>query len=112
VSTCNVYALTNQPAFQAYYLLGTPNDADNDGLTDSYELFVSHTDPNKADTSGDGMLDGWKVLWGLNPLTNHPAQYSERANYYYDPAGRLDQVIGIRAETIGLDGEENVLSAH
>lgn len=41
--------------------LGTaPNkvDTDGDGLTDGYEYFDLATDPLKADTDGNGMLDG------------------------------------------------------
>ena len=107
---CTRYLLTNLPASSALLLLGTPQDSDQDGLTDAYELLVSHTDHYKADTSGDGMLDGWKVLWGLNPLVNNPAQTGQRANYTYDPAGWLKQVAGWRGETLGPDAEGNVLN--
>jgi hypothetical protein len=80
------------PGSEAYIILGTPKDSDKDGLTDAYELLVSHTDPNNADTDGDGIPDwfgpayfgtsgvdpwaspagdGWnnyeKYLYGLNP---------------------------------------------
>jgi Concanavalin A-like lectin/glucanases superfamily/Bacterial TSP3 repeat len=68
--TCGVYTLTNQPTTQAYYLLGTPQDSDTDGLTDAYETLVSKTDPHKPDTDGDGILDGWEILYGLNPKLN------------------------------------------
>jgi hypothetical protein len=57
----------------AFIILGTPQDSDGDGLTDAYERLVSHTDPYKPDTSGDGLSDSDKVLLGLNPLTTHPA---------------------------------------
>jgi hypothetical protein len=107
-----ILPITNLPPANAFIILGTPQDSDHDGLTDAYELFVSHTDPNNPDTSGDGMLDGWKIVWGLNPLANNTASSSQRSNYGYDPASRLDQVFGIRAETITVDGEENVLTAH
>jgi len=30
----------------AYFLLGRTNDADGDGMSDAYELLVTHTDPN------------------------------------------------------------------
>ncbi len=43
---CDTIVLTNQPGSAAYYILGTPSDRDGDGLTDAYELLVSHTDPN------------------------------------------------------------------
>ena len=65
---CTRYVLTNLPSSSALLILGTPQDSDQDGLTDAYELLVSHTNPHKADTSGDGMLDGWKVLVGIEPI--------------------------------------------
>jgi hypothetical protein len=104
--------ITNSPPGPGFIILGTPQDRDHDGLTDAYELLVSHTNPTNSSTSGDGILDGWKIVWGLNPLTNNLGISSERLNYGYDPASRLDQVSGVLAETIGIDGEENVLSAH
>ena len=107
---CNRYVITNLPSYTALLILGTPKDSDGDGLTDAYELLVSHTDPLKADTSGDGMLDGWKVLWGLGLQGNNVAQPAQRSNYTYDPAGWLKQVTGQRGETVGPDAEGNVLS--
>jgi hypothetical protein len=32
-------------------------DSDHDGLPDDWEVQVFHTDPNKADTDGDGYDD-------------------------------------------------------
>ena len=62
---CTNYMLTNLPVGSVFMVLGWPGDPDADGLTTAYELLVSHTNPNVADTSGDGMLDGWKAMWGL-----------------------------------------------
>jgi hypothetical protein len=53
-----------------------PNDFDNDGLDDVYETntgsYVSATDagtnPNIADTDGDGLTDGYEVSYNINPL--------------------------------------------
>ncbi len=73
---CNIYTMTNLPITGAFLILGTPLDTDMDGITDAYENLVSKTDPNSPDTSGDGMLDGWKVLWGMNALLNNPNQSS------------------------------------
>ncbi len=67
---CTTYLLTNLPNTQAFLILGTPLDSDFDGLTDAYELLVSKTDPFNPDTDGDGIGDGWEVVWGLNP--NNP----------------------------------------
>lgn len=105
---CSRYTLTNLPGSTAYLILGTPLDSDGDGVTDAYEMLVSHTDPHKADTSGDGMLDGWKVYWGLNPLVNNPAQTGQRANFNYYLEGWLSTVSGVRGETVGADAEGNV----
>jgi hypothetical protein len=56
------------------------------------------------------MLDGWKVLWGLNPLLNNPAQSGERDNYTYDGIGRLENTSGAFAEVFGFDAEGNITS--
>ncbi|MSU57647.1 MAG: hypothetical protein EXS35_05615 [Pedosphaera sp.] len=68
--TCNTYTFTNQPTNLTFYVLGTPQDSDNDGLTDAYEQLVSKTKWNVWDTDGDGIPDGWEVHHGLNPLVN------------------------------------------
>jgi hypothetical protein len=105
---CNTYLLTNLPGVAAFLILGTPQDYDQDGLTDAYENLASKTDPNNPDTSGDGMLDGWKVLWGLNPLANNPAQSGLRLNYGYDGGGWLQTISGVRSGSVSLDAEGNV----
>lgn len=43
-------------------------DSDLDGLTDKGEAQIYGTDPGKADTDGDGMLDGAEILNGTGPL--------------------------------------------
>ena len=108
--TCSIYTITNLPVGSAFFILGTPYDPDGDGLTWAYERLVSHTDPTKPDTSGDGMLDGWKVFWGLNPLLNNWSQSSLRLNYTYDGSGWLNQVSGVKSGSVSLDNEGNVLS--
>jgi hypothetical protein len=67
---------TNHPfndslTYQQKYLYGinpTNTDSDGDGLSDYSEIFTNHTSPLSANTSGDGIPDGWKVHYGLNPL--------------------------------------------
>ena len=108
--TCSIYTITNLPVGSAFFILGTPYDPDGDGLTWAYERLVSHTDPTKADTSGDGMLDGWKVFWGLDPLINNWEQSGLRLNYTYDGSGWLTQVSGVKSGSVSLDNEGNVLS--
>lgn len=43
-------------------------DTDGDGLSDYEEVKIYHTDPLKADTDGDGYKDGDEVKNGYNPL--------------------------------------------
>ena len=43
-------------------------DTDADGLSDEDEVFTYHTDPDNADTDGDGHTDGQEVMAGTDPL--------------------------------------------
>jgi hypothetical protein len=66
-----VCTLTNIPNSELLILLGTPQDSDGDGLTDAYELLVSHTNPNSYSSDGTGMSDGWEIFYfghtGVDP---------------------------------------------
>lgn len=107
---CNTYMLTNLPPTACFLILGTPQDTDGDGLTDAYELLVSKTNPNVADSNLDGILDSWEVLLGLNPTQNNLNNPSMRSNYSYDSADWLEGISGVRSGAISLDNEGNVLS--
>lgn len=64
--SCQSYKLTfTNSFFSAYIILGTPQDTDGDGLTDAYELLVSHTSPTNVYSGNDGIPDAWKVLWNI-----------------------------------------------
>ena len=54
----------------AFFRFGLDFDSDGDGLTDSYESFVSFTDPSNPDTDGDGLSDAQELAAGIgtNPL--------------------------------------------
>ncbi len=43
------------------------DDRDNDGLSNTQEVYIYETDPNRADTDDDGLLDGDEIADGLNP---------------------------------------------
>ncbi len=43
-------------------------DTDGDGLNDGVELDVTRTDPTRADTDGDGLTDGVEMNSGSDPL--------------------------------------------
>jgi hypothetical protein len=101
--------ITNNWPNQGFFVLGTTNDSDGDGLTDAYEHLVSHTDPAKWDTDGDGLSDGWEIAHGMNPNLDESAQTSGRINYLYDGSGWLQTVSGVWSESVTLDAEGNVL---
>lgn len=52
----------------------TKADTDGDGILDKDEIMIYHTNPLKADTDGDGFSDGYEVRHGLNP--NGPGKLS------------------------------------
>jgi len=54
-------------------------DPDNDNLRNQDEL-ASNTDPNNPDTDGDGLLDGFEVQGGLDPLDDGTNDSSQGAN--------------------------------
>lgn len=47
-------------------------DADGDGLSDSEEVSLYHSDPHNADTDGDGYGDGNEVSHGYSPINPQP----------------------------------------
>jgi len=107
--SCHTYTLANMPTASLYLTLGQPIDSDGDGLRDLYELLITHTDPYKPDTSGDGMLDGWKVIWpGLSPRIDNSALPGNRANYGYNSTDWLNTISGAKSETVVTDFEGNV----
>jgi hypothetical protein len=66
-------------------ILGTPVDSDGDGLTDAYEMLVSHSNPYDSNSINPSMPDGWAVLLSLNPFAVYDQQYFPSA-----PQARLD----------------------
>ncbi len=56
-------------------------DADDDGLTDMVETEICKTDPENADTDGDGMTDGWEVYNELDPLADDASEDPEKDGF-------------------------------
>ena len=74
-------------------------DPDNDGLLTSRELELG-TDPDKRDTDGDLLPDGWEVARGLDPL-----QHGGDAALALDPdADGMSSADELAAGTDPLDG--------
>ena len=100
---CNTYQLTGMPTNSCFLILGTPQDSDGADLTDAYQALVSHTT-----NSLDGIVIGWDVLLGLNPLNNNLTDTTKRSNYGYTSADWLNGVTGIKSGSITDDAEGNV----
>ena len=108
--TCSTYQYTNHPGAGSFYILGTPQDRDCDGLTDAFERLVSKTDPGNPDTDGDGLTDGWEVAHGMNPKANEEAQAGSWRNYLYDAVGQLRVLGGVEAGSADYDEEGNAIT--
>lgn len=107
--TCSTYQYANQPAAQAFYVLGTPQDSDGDGLTDAYERLVSKSDPSDPDSDDDGFDDRWEWENGMSPTVNEAADpVANGKNYTFDDAGRLTGVPHRVQVSVTLDEEGNI----
>ena len=67
VVAVNVATNAADMADRMFFRAGFNSDADGDGLSDPYELFVTLTSPFAEDTDGDGLPDGWEHENGLDP---------------------------------------------
>ncbi|MDA7894988.1 DUF5011 domain-containing protein [Akkermansiaceae bacterium] len=74
-------------------------DPDNDGLSNYRELVVLRTNPNNADTDGDGYEDRQEVEEGSDPLTDD--SYPTRLLVVVDPEN--GSVSGAGAYALGTD---------
>lgn len=61
-------------------------DPDDDGFTTAQEFNVHLTNPRQHDTDGDGLSDGWEILYGYSALKNNESD----ANPANDPSADLD----------------------
>ena len=106
--SCNTYAvpIASLGSANACLILGTPQDSDNDGLTDAYKLLVLHIGTNNPDANLDGILNGWEVLLGLNLQTNNVM--TQHVTYGYSAADWLNTITGVKSGTIVTDPEGNV----
>ncbi len=58
---------TSNLATRFYSLTDADLDSDSDLLVDGREIYLYETDPQLADTDGDGMRDDYEILYGLDP---------------------------------------------
>ena len=64
------YGCTEAPiqTESAFFRVGTRLDTDGDGTPDAYEYLVSGSNPQIADSDGDGLNDSREISLGTNPL--------------------------------------------
>jgi len=98
------YAMPELTVGSLFLLLGTPLDSDGDGLTDAYELLVSHSNPYVSNSINPSLPDGWSVLLNLNPFAVYDQQNCPNA-----PRARLDYW---RFNTNTYQSEAGLLPAH
>lgn len=78
-------------------------DSDSDGVSDYDERTLYNTDPNSADTDGDGFIDGLEIESGYDPLDSQ----REVAIEYESP---LDSGI-VREDILRIDSIDSVESS-
>ena len=98
-------ALVTMLSLGAVGIASARTDSDGDGLYNDDETSVYHTNPNIADTDGDGTSDGEEVYLGTNPLAaSAPAAGADR-----DGDGLLDvdesKTYGTNPDVSDTDGD-------
>ena len=98
--------------WEELFLYGTDpllKDTDMDTLDDYNEIFVYNTEPLINDTDSDGMLDGWEVTYGLEPLNGTDAYLDNDLDNLTNLDEFYNRTNPILNDTDGeglLDGEE------
>ena len=81
-------------------------DSDGDGIPDIWETLVFHTNPNKADTDGDGYFDLVEIENGYDPL--NPKINAKLKDADYDKDGlsdRMELLFGTDPTNVDSDGD-------
>ncbi len=76
-------------------------DRDHDRLTNLSELLTHHTLPDQPDTDGDGLSDGWEILYGYSALVNNETDTNPTNDPSADPDN--DGLINSTEDQIGTN---------
>jgi|GEM_PF-1696878 len=76
-------------------------DPDYDGLTTAQDYNIYHTHPRQPDTDGDGLSDGWEILYGYPALINNETDANTANDPDADPDG--DGLSNEDEDQIGTD---------
>jgi L,D-transpeptidase catalytic domain/Bacterial TSP3 repeat len=81
-------------------------DTDHDGIPDVWETQVFHTDPDNADTDGDGYSDLVEIENGYDPLNPKPGAKLKDADYDHDGlSDRMELLFGSDPTNPDTDGD-------
>jgi hypothetical protein len=81
-------------------------DADNDGIPDIWETQVFQTDPNKADTDGDGYSDLTEIKNGFDPLDKKLNAKLKDGDFDKDGlSNQLELLFGTDPTNVDSDGD-------
>jgi lipoprotein-anchoring transpeptidase ErfK/SrfK len=70
-------AIVTTTIMASFSVSSTPYDLDADGLNDTEEAIIYHTNPDLRDTDGDGYADGVEIKYGFSPLHGDNKKLSE-----------------------------------
>ncbi|HTW96814.1 MAG TPA: L,D-transpeptidase family protein [Candidatus Methylomirabilis sp.] len=82
-------------------------DTDEDGLPDEWEINVFHTNPNLADTDGDGYSDWQEIESGFDPLQKGNVKLKETDYDRDDLSDRLELLFGTDPTNPDTDGDSH-----
>ncbi len=80
-------------------------DTDHDGLFDDQEINIYYTDPIKADTDGDGFLDGDEVAHGFSPLHGNHKHFADVDSDHDDLTDDWEIKLGTNLTKADTDGD-------
>ena len=85
-------------------------DHDHDRLTNISELVTHQTLPDQPDTDGDGLSDGWEILYGYSALVNNQTDANPNNNSEADPdndglINRTEDQLGTNPNNADTDGD-------
>ena len=94
--TCQTYQFTNQPLAAAFYMVGTPQDTDGDGMSDAFERLVSRTDP----LVGENRIQTENAITGTtNWMLFNPITADDNHGWPLSDGDTLPEIQGFAAET-------------
>lgn len=107
----NISGATSETSSAIGTILNDDIDTDNDGLTDFAETNIYGTDPNAADTDGDGQNDSSEITARTNPIghlaVSAPLYFSDNHEFGYSEVTVPSGCYELTAKAWGAGGGQN-----